>query len=396
MTDLAAAARALAAFDPLGALKHVALDDQPHALALRGVAMAQLGEYATARALLRRAARALASIDPAARARCLGALGELALVERDLLGAVRALDAAAEALEDRFNRTFVRLQRARCSVMLGELEAAETILDALDLRPAPARLRAVGALIESEIAVRRLRAKGARSALDRARRAAELPSLVAEVERAERDLAAPAARLVRDGVERPVALADVEALTKGKWPPLVIDACRRQLRQGARVVDLVSRPVLLALASTLGLRGEASREELIAAAFGTRRVSESLRVRLRVEIGRLRRALGDLATIEATASGFALRARDVAVLLPPAQGEASQVLALLRSGGAWSTSAIAASIGLSQRAIQRALAALAEEGRAESVGAGRSSRWIAKPADGFATTLLLLARGPGG
>lgn len=390
MTNLAAAARALAAFDPLAALKLVALDDQPHALALRGVAMAQLGEYATARKLLRRAERGLVSIDPSARARCLGALGELALVERDLLGAVRALDAAAEALDDRFNRAFVRLQRARCSVMLGELEEAEAVLASLDLRRAPARLRAIAALIESEIAVRKLRAREARSALERARRAAEIPSLLAEVERAEQELAAPAARLVRDGREAPVTLAEVEALTK----PLVIDACRRQIRQGASVVDLVSRPVLLELACTLGLRGEATREELIAAAFGARRVNDSLRVRLRVEIGRLRRALGELAEVEATTAGFALRARSIAVLLPPAQGEASQVLALLRRGGAWSTSALAASIGLSQRAIQRTLVTLSEQGRVESVGGGRSSRWIAKPADGFATTLLLLARAP--
>jgi hypothetical protein len=390
MGDLAAAARALAAFDPLEALQVVALDERPHALALRGVAMAQLGEYATARKLLQRAARALAAIEPAARARCLGALGEIAVAERDLLGAVRALDAAAEALDDRFNRAFVRLQRARCSVLLGSLDEAEQVLAALDLRRAPARLRAVAALIEAELAVRRLRARDARAALERARRAAEIPSLLAEVERAARELEAPAARLVRHGVEQPIALSDVEALGK----ELVIDACRRQIRRGRRVVDLVTRPVLLALACTLGLRGEATREELVAAAFGVKRVNDSMRARLRVEIGRLRKELGDLASVEATAKGFRLSAEGVAVLLPPGAGEASQVLALLRGGGAWSTSAIAASIGLSQRAIQRSLALLSDEGRVESIGGGRASKWIAKPADGFATTLLLLARAP--
>ena len=142
------------------------------------------------------------------------------------------------------------------------------------------------------------------------------------------------------------------------------------------------------------MRGEATRESLVAAAFGVKRVNDSMRARLRVEIGRLRKELGELATVEATADGFRLRAERVAVLLPPGEGEASQVLALLRSGGAWSTSAIAASVGLSQRAIQRSLALLSDEGRVESIGGGRASKWIAKPADGFATTLLLLARAP--
>ncbi len=41
---ITAAARALAAGDPLGALKRVALREDPPALALRGIAMAQLGE----------------------------------------------------------------------------------------------------------------------------------------------------------------------------------------------------------------------------------------------------------------------------------------------------------------------------------------------------------------
>src|SRR5262245_56997406 len=52
------AARALAAGDPLGALKRRALRDDAPGLAVRGIAMAQLGDLVRAKALLRRAARA--------------------------------------------------------------------------------------------------------------------------------------------------------------------------------------------------------------------------------------------------------------------------------------------------------------------------------------------------
>ena len=55
---ITAAARALAAGDPSAALKRVALRDDAPALALRGIAMAQLGDLVRAKALLRRAARA--------------------------------------------------------------------------------------------------------------------------------------------------------------------------------------------------------------------------------------------------------------------------------------------------------------------------------------------------
>src|SRR5204862_51964 len=54
---ITAAARALAAGDVLGALKRVALRDDAPALALRGIAMAQLGDLMRAKALLRQAGR---------------------------------------------------------------------------------------------------------------------------------------------------------------------------------------------------------------------------------------------------------------------------------------------------------------------------------------------------
>ncbi|MEO7851545.1 MAG: helix-turn-helix domain-containing protein, partial [Rubrivivax sp.] len=96
---IAASARALAAGDPLAALKRVALRDDPPALALRGIAMAQLGEHARARELLRRAARAFGAHESLARARCLVAEAEIALATRDLGGSARPLAAAVLTLE---------------------------------------------------------------------------------------------------------------------------------------------------------------------------------------------------------------------------------------------------------------------------------------------------------
>jgi hypothetical protein len=398
----AAAARALAVYDPLGALQHVALRSDAQALAMRGIAMAQLGELGTARRLLGRAARAFERSDPVAAARCLGAEGEAALAARDLTAAGRALDAAATALAahgDRINALFVELQRLRRLLLLGDIDKANVTLSSLDVRRAPPRLRAVAALLGGEIAVRTLRAREARAALERARVAANqsgIASLAAEVDRALGDLDAPVGRLVRSGVERPVVLDEVETLVRSG--DLIIDACRRQVRASDVVVELVSRPVLLALAVALGTRApaEATRAELALSAFGSRRVSESVRARLRVEMGRVRSILTRLAHIEPTRGGYALRARrgeGVAVLLPPHPGEESAVLALLRGGESWSTSALAAAVGSSQRAVQRALVALRAEDRVESVGRGRSRRWVARAPKGFATTLLLVSRG---
>jgi hypothetical protein len=363
--------------------------------------MAQLGEFARARKLLSRAAREFGTGDPAGRARCLAAEAEVALACRDLVAAGRGLEAAAKILEesgDRENASFARLQLVRRLVLVGDLEAAETSLRALHLRGAPARVQAIAALAETDIAVRRLRAKDARAALERANaaaRVADIPSLMAEVERASRDLRARVARLVVDGAERALVLDDVEALTHSS--ELVVDACRREVRKGSAAVSLAARPVLFALAATLGQAApsEASRETLILQAFGGRTVSESLRARLRVEVGRLRRAVSAIAHVRATKNGFLLVPRQgsrVLVLLPPEPGEASALLALLSGGESWSTSGLAAAVGTSQRTVQRALGALLSEGRVHAVGGGRSRRWVAPPPAGFATTLLLAAR----
>jgi hypothetical protein len=142
--------------------------------------------------------------------------------------------------------------------------------------------------------------------------------------------------------------------------------------------------------------GDVARDELIAGVFGAKRVNDSHRVRLRVELGRLRKVLARLADVRATPKGFALRARGNAgclVLLPPAAGEASALFSLLRGGEAWATSALARALGKSQRAVQRALSAMERDGKVRPSGAGRSRRWVAAPAAGFTTTLLLVAPG---
>jgi hypothetical protein len=398
---LDSAARALAAFDPLGALQGVALRNDPPALAMRGVAMAQLGEFTTARKLLSRAAREFGKADPGGRARCLAAEAEVALACRDLVAAGKGLEAAARILEetgDLENASFTRLQLVRRMVLLGDLRGAETCLGALHLRGAPARVQAMIALAQADIAVRRLRAGESRAAVERARAAAQvarIPSLLAEVERASGDLEAKVARLVDGGTERALVLDDVEALMHSR--ELVVDACRREVRQGATTVALGTRPVLFALASTLGERApaETSRETLILQAFGGRSASESLRGRLRVEIGRLRRAISALAHVRATQNGFSLVPRQgsrVLVLLPPEPGDASAILALLSGGESWSTSALAAAVGASQRTVQRELGELLAAGRVHALGGGRSRRWVAPPPAGFATTLLLATR----
>lgn len=402
---IAAAARALAAGDALGALKRVALRDDAPALALRGIAMAQLGEHTKARELLRRAARGFGTNEELARARCKVAEVEVALALRDLTWSPRALDSALLTLEargDRVNVLHARLIAIRRLLLLGRIDAAESALARLDTRGMPPSLVAIAELAAAEIALRSIRTRPAREALERAHEAARralVPALVAEVEQARAVLDRPAARRLDVGSERVLLLEEVEAvLASGE---LVIDACHRALRSGAQGVSLARRPVLFALARALGegWPDGVEREVLIARAFAARRANESHRARLRVEIGRLRAVLAPLARIDATKTGFALTpslARGVTVLLPPIEGSQASLLALLAGGEAWSTSALALALGESQRSVQRALAELETSGRVNSLGRARARRWRSPPLTGFTTTLLLPAAMPGG
>jgi hypothetical protein len=400
---IAAAARALAAGDAVGALKRVGLRDDPPALALRGIAMAQLGEYPRARELLRRAARRFGAREALARARCVVAEAEVALAMRDLGGSSRPLAAASATLAahgDRANALQARLIAARRLLLLGRLDEAAAALARLDTRGLWPSLEAVAELSAAELALRSLRTGAAQTALARAHEAAaraRVPALLAEVAEARAVLDRPAARRRFAGGEQLLRLDEVAALLASG--ALVVDACRRGLSAGAAWLPLARRPVLFALARALAevWPADADRQVLIARAFGTRRPSESHRARLRVEIGRLRALVAALARIEATPRGFVLRprgARDVVVLAPPIDGDQASLVALLADGAAWSTSALALALGASQRTVQRALVELVAAGRVRSIGRARARRWLSPPLTGFTTILLLPAALP--
>jgi len=397
---ITAAARALAAGDPLGALNRVALRDDAPALALRGIAMAQLGDLVRAKALLRRAARAFGPKETVARARCIVAEAEIALASRDLSWPAKALDAARATLEehgDRVNAAFARYLEIRRLLLTGRIDEAERTLAKLDPSPLAPISRTLHELIAVGIALRRLRTKAARAALARAEdaaRDARIPALTAEVESASLVLSTPAARLLASGEERLLLLEEVEALLASE--ALVVDACRHVVRDARTVVSLARRPVLFALARALGEAwpGDVPRDALVACAFGAKLADESFRARLRVEVGRLRAMLRTLAGVSATKRGFALaprRAREVVVLAPPVEDEHAAVLAFLVDGESWSSSALAQVLGASQRTVQRSLDSLAAAGRVQSFGRGRARRWMTPPVPGFATTLLLPA-----
>ena len=395
-----AAARALAAGDPLGALNRVALRDDAPALALRGIAMAQLGDFVRAKVLLRRAARAFGPKEAVARARCVVAEAEVALASRDLAWRAKALDAARATLEqhgDHVNAAHARYLEVRRLLLIGRIDEAEVALGELDLARLPPASRTIHELAVAGIAIRRLQTKAARAALTRAERtarAAGIPALTAEVEGASLILDAPAARLIARGEERLLLLEEVDALLASNT--FVVDACRLVVRDGGAAVSLATRPVLFALARALGEAWpeDVPRETLVARAFRLKLDDESHRARLRVEVGRLRTALRALADVTATKEGFKLvprRAREVVVLAHPVEEKYAGVLALLADGESWSSSALALALGTSQRTVQRALDSLAAAGKVQSFGRGRARRWITPPVPGFTTVLLLPA-----
>ena len=322
---------------------------------------------------------------------------------RDLGGSLRPLLAAAavlDARDDRANALRARLIAARRQLLLGRLDEARATLAPLDVRGGPPALVAVAELAGAELALRSLRIGAAQAALARAQQAADraqVPALAAEVAEARAALERPAARRFDSGNVRALRIDEVAALLASDT--LVVDACRRGLSAGDAWRSLARRPILFVLARALAQSwpGDVDRETLIAIAFRTRRPDETHRARLRVEIGRLRAIVAAMATIEATARGFVLKAlegRDVAVLAPPIDGDQASLVALLSDGAPWSTSALALALGASQRTVQRALAELEAEGRVRSIGRARTQRWLAPPLAGFTTILLLPAALP--
>jgi hypothetical protein len=132
----------------------------------------------------------------------------------------------------------------------------------------------------------------------------------------------------------------------------------------------------------------------VARAYRARRIDETYRARLRVEIGRLRRALRRFAEVSATQRGFVISpcgACQIVVLARPVDDEHAAVLALLADGESWSSSALALALGASPRTAQRALESLSKAGRVQPLGKGRARRWITPLLPGIATSLLLPA-----
>lgn len=400
---ITAAARALAAGDPIGALNRIALRKDAPALALRGIAMAQIGDFRRAKELVRAAARAFGAREAVARARCVVAEAELSLASRDLGWPPKQLETARSILErhgDRLNAAHARYLQIRRLLLIGRLDDADALLIEIERTALTPPLKAAHELIVAGIAIRRIRARLARAALGRAREAARvagIPALVAEVEAAARILDAPAARLLARGENRVVTLAEVEATFASK--ALVFDDCRHAVRADGNVIALAGRAVLFTLGRALAEAwpDDVSRDELVRRAFRIEAADESLRARLRVEIGRLRKALKGVADVEATKTGFVLKpkARRVVVLARPMEEEHAAVLAFLADGESWPTSALALALGTSQRSVQRALDDLAAAGKVQAYGAGRSRRWMTPPLPGIATTLLLPAPLPG-
>jgi len=397
-SEMSVAAQALAAGDPLSALNYVALRDDAPALALRGIAMAQLGDLDRAKSLLRKAVRAFGSKQSVSRARCIVAQAEIALASRDLHWPAKKLVTARKLLEvhgDKINAAHALYVEAKRFLLLGRIEEAERTLNNISPAALPPASKATHELIVAGIAIRQLHVKAAHIALARARRAANqagIPSLATEVENAHRVLGMPAARLISSTEKRLIRLDEVEALISSK--AFIVDACRLVVHDQYSEVRLSKRPVLFSLVQALGEAwpGDVLRDTLIARLFRLKVTDASHRARLRVEVGRLRNALHALADVNATRHGFMLvprHARKVVVLAHPVEEKHAVVLALLSDGQLWSSSALALALGTSQRTAQRALDSLAATGKVESYGQGRARRWISTPVPGITTTLLL-------
>ena len=395
------ALQALRAGDLLAVLQRTALRTDGAALALRGIACAQLGDLTRGAAWLQRALAALGRGDRSWRIGCLAAAGEVALAERDLPRAGRLLDRAERALRrgDTTDLAHVRLLQARRILLLGRVDAAAATLATLTSLRAPLPTQALAAALAGEIALRRRRVHDAAAAFAAARALAArtgLPNLAAEIERASAALAQPAARLATRAGTPPCTLAELVAL--GADDALVVDGCRRCVRAGRLTLTLHRRPVLWTLLQSLAIvaPAEVSRDDLVVAAFGGRIADDSHRARLRVEMARLRALLRPFAALRASPRGFQLlpQQRAVHVLLPPLDSPAAGLLALLADGCAWSTASLALALGSSQRTVQRALAELHTAGQVERRGAGRRQHWTIAPLLPFATCMLLPSAGP--
>lgn len=404
-TPEALAADALARGEALRALGLVGRADSGLGIMLKGIAYAQLGDLDLAKKSLARALRV--STRPLDRARARAALVEVAMASGD--AALAAKDAAASAAEldrlgDLRNASMQRLVQARAEVLLGHLGEARSlvrqVLSATEKpkQKIPPELRAVAFLANAEIAVRGARALEARDSLAEARRPLDArPNelLARELVALETELSRPVARLESRGEPRTADLFAIEDASSGHV--MLVDACRRVVIAGRASVPLVKRPVLFSLLLVLARAwpNGVGRDELAMRAFEAKKVNDSHRSRLRVEIGRLRTVLEGLAEPIATDAGYALSSpRDVVVLLPREDdGDSSHIAMLLGDGATWSAQELAEHAGVSKRTVQRALAPLIEGGGVMRIGEARDARY-ARPGRRIASRMLLLGLVP--
>jgi tetratricopeptide (TPR) repeat protein len=380
---LIAAARALALGDALTALKWLALRQDAPARAMRGAALSQLGEFIRAKAQLRAALRALGPGDGLLRARCLAAEAEIALASGDLRWSAEPVARAVGELQaagDARNAAYLQLVAARAALRLGRPAEAEELLRHAKFAPAAPLERTFAELVRVELAAKRGDADLLTSALESASAAAQraaIPALVSEVARIRDHYEGPTAVISSRGKARTASFCEVCAL--GRSADVVIDGGAREVRSSGECVTFARRPVLFELLRVLAEAwpDAVPRDALIARAFGARRPNESHRIRLRVEIGRLRTFMRPWLGVVAEASGYALSATgEVALVMPLEESPASRLLSLMHGGQAWSASSLAVALDVSERTVQRSLGELQSAGQVGPTGNGRGRRWV--------------------
>ncbi|MEM7309190.1 MAG: helix-turn-helix domain-containing protein [Planctomycetota bacterium] len=408
-------AGALARGEPLAALNAVAGRDDAHALAIRAIALAQLGEHGDARRLLEQVERAFAEGDqPAFRARARAALAELSAAERDLGTALAELEESARELADAgdgVNAAWLKLVRARLLVLLGDVPRARRLIDEVRAladegdQGGGALVRAAAELALAEACARELRAADALAALDRAEgwtRRAGLALLFREIDAQRAGLGRELARIEHRGEVRAATARDVEALLGDGDTPrrVVLDALRRRLiAPGGAVLDLARRGVPFDLLFELARAWPepADAGSLVRALFAWDEPDESHLARLKTELARLRALLARAdAPVAIEAEGGAWRLApegdaEVSLLTPLGEDRASLLEALLWDGAAWSARALAAAADRPLRSVQRELGALVDAGRVSALGGSRSMRYARlDPALGFAPQMFLV------
>jgi tetratricopeptide (TPR) repeat protein len=380
---LTAVARALSLGDALSALKWLGGRTDAPARAMRGAALSQLGEFARAKAELRAALRSLGPADSLLRARCLAAEAEIALALGDLRWSAEPVTRAVAELQaagDARNASYLQLVAARAALRLGRPADAERLLRHIEFASGAPLERTFAELVRVELAAKRGDPELLTSALARAGAAAAkaaIPALVAEVARIRDRYEGPSAVITSRAKARTASFCEVAAL--GRSGDVVIDGGGRELRSSGESISFARRPVLF---EVLRVLAEAwpeavARDILITRAFAARRPNESHRIRLRVEIGRLRKLVRPRLTVLAAGPGYALSAAgEVVLVMPLEESPASRLLSLMHGGEAWSASSLAVALDVSERTVQRSLGELQTAGKIGPTGNGRGRRWV--------------------